>query len=104
MKLELETRFRNQLNVRVLVEGESGDFSSGGPRFLVRIKKNLRSYPLLESLLSITRERTGCKEWDTTERPKNEQKDTSRKRCAMPREANGPGGLGYRVFKARSFS
>lgn len=73
MKLELETRFRNQLNVRVLVEGESGDFSSAGPRFLVRTKKNLRSYPLQESSLSITRERTGCKEWDTTERPHKEQ-------------------------------
>ena len=66
--MKLETRFRNKLNVRMLVEGESGDFSSGEPCFLVRTKKNPQSYPLQESLLSIRRERTGCKEWDMTER------------------------------------
>ena len=90
--------------MRVLAGGESGDFSSSGPRFLVRTKKNLRSYPLQESLLSTRRQRTGCKEWDMTECTHKEQKNTSRERYAMPREANGPGGLGYRVFKARTFA
>ena len=37
-----------------------------------------------------------------TQRKKRET--ISRERWVMPREANGPGGLGYRVFKAGSFA
>ena len=33
-----------------------------------------------------------------------QRKNTSRERWALPREANGPGGLGYRVFKEGSFA
>lgn len=69
-------------------------------------KKNLRSSALQESSLTIRRERTiRIKELDTTEHLQRMNKEnTSRERQAVPRDKNGPEGLGYSVFKEGLFA
>ena len=57
-------------------------------------KKNLRSYLLQGSLLTIRKERPGGKELDTTEQLEHTQRREQLKReGATPREAIGPRGL-----------
>ena len=52
-------------------------------------KKNLRSCLLQQSLLTIRKERTGCKELVATEHIQRKNRENSvRERWAMPREAN----------------
>ena len=52
-------------------------------------KKNLRSCLLQQRLLTIRKERTGCKELVATEHTQRKNKENSvRERWAMPREAN----------------
>ena len=52
----------------------------------------------------MTEERTGQKGSDTTERLSCMQERIPEERWARPREADGPGGLGYLVFKTGSFA
>ena len=59
-----------------------------------------------ESLLTIRKERIGCKELDMTKRLSTQRRNrnnTSRERQATPREANSLG-EGCRVFKVGSFA
>lgn len=58
-------------------------------------KKNLKSYPLQESLLP--KERLGCRELEATEHTQRKNRENARERWATPREANGPGGPRYRL-------
>ena len=68
-------------------------------------KKNVRSYPLQESLLTIRKERIGGEKLEVTKHTQRKNREnSSRVKWARPRKANGPGGLGWRVFKARSFA
>ena len=40
----------------------------------------------------------------TEQTQRKNKENTVRERWTTPRESNGPGGLGYRVFKARLFA
>lgn len=64
-------------------------------------KKNLRSSALQENSLTIRKEKTiRNKELDTPEHIQRMNKEnTSRERWSVPRDKNGPEGLGYSVFK-----
>ena len=61
-----------------------------------------------ESLLMIRKERTGCKELDTTELPSTHKERTEgtleERGGGHAERGNASRGLGYRVFKARLFA
>ena len=61
-----------------------------------KAKKNLWYYTLQEGLLTVREQVT--KNWT---RLSTHKERTPRERWVLPREANVPGGLGYRVFKVR---
>ena len=91
----------------LLMEGKSGDPSVYGPQFffckeeskVVLIARKFMSSKEGKNMLP----RVGHD--STTEHTQRKKRETiSRERWAMPREANGPGGLGYRVFKAGQFA
>ena len=68
-------------------------------------KKNVMSYPLQESLLTIRKERIGGEKLEMTKHTQRKNREnSSRVKWAISREANGPGWVGWRVFKARSFA